>query len=131
MKKKILIIEDENHLLRQYSQLLNEFGEILPAANSEEAFSVIHEGIDLIILDNKLTGDPKFPQENAGMEILKVIKRKLKLEMPIIFITAYPKEDEIVTTGQEAINSGAYDYLEKPIDLFALKKIVKKALFGE
>jgi CheY-like chemotaxis protein len=130
MKKKILIVEDEQHLLRQYSQLLREFGEILQAANSEEALSFIHKDIDLIILDNKFTGDPKFPQENAGIEILKVIKGELKLEIPIIFITAYPKEEGGVTTGQEAINIGVYDYLEKPIDLTVLKRVAKKALFG-
>ena len=130
MEKKILIVEDEQHLVRQYSQLLREFGEIFQAANSEEALSLIHKDIDLIILDNKLTGDPKFPQENAGMEVLKVIRRELKLEMPIIFITAYPKEEGGVTTGQEAKSIGVYDYLEKPIDLSVLKSVAKKALFG-
>jgi DNA-binding NtrC family response regulator len=124
MKKKILIVEDEQHLLRQYSDVLREFGEILPAANSQDVLSLIHEGIDLVILDNKLIGDPKFPQENAGMEILKTIKRELKLEVPVIIITAYPQK-----VGQEAINIGAYYYLEKPINLFSLRKVVEKALF--
>ncbi len=123
-------MEDEQHLLRQYSQLLGEFGEIIHVTNSKDAFELIHESIDLIILDNKLTGDPKFPQESAGMEILRVIKKELKFGMPIIFITAYPKEEGKITTGQEAISIGAYDYLEKPIDLFSLKKVVKRALFG-
>lgn len=125
MKKKILIVEDEKHLMRQYSDVLGELGEILPAANSMEALSLIHQGMDLVILDIKLIGDPKFPQENAGVEILKTIKRELKLEVPVIIMTAYPKE-----IGQEAINIGAYDYVEKPIDLFFLKKVVEKALLG-
>jgi DNA-binding NtrC family response regulator len=130
MKRKILIVEDEQHLLRQYSQLLREFGEILQATNSKDALSIISKSIDLVILDNKLTGDPRFPQESAGMEILKVIKRELNLEMPVIIITAYPKEEGGITTGPEAISIGAYDYLEKPIDFSALKKVVKKALLG-
>jgi DNA-binding NtrC family response regulator len=130
MKRKILIVEDEQHLLRQYSQLLSEFGEILQATNSKDALSIIPEGIDLVILDNKLTGDPRFSQDNAGLEILKVIKRELKLEMPVIIIAAYPKEEGGATTGQEAINIGAYDYLEKPIDFSTLKGVVKKALLG-
>ncbi len=131
MKKKILIVEDEQRLIKQYSQVLREFGEILQATNSEEAFSIIHEGIDLIILDNKLTGDPRFPQEDAGTGILKVIKSELKLEVPVVIITAYPKKEEGIIDGQEAISIGAYDYLEKPIDLFELKKVAHKALFGD
>jgi CheY-like chemotaxis protein len=130
MKKKILIVEDEPLLLRQYSEVLGEFGEIFPAVNSQDVLTLIHKGIDLVILDIKLIGDPGFPQENAGMEILKVIKRELQLEVPVIIITAYPKEDGENAVGLEAINIGAYDYLEKPIDLFSLRKVVEKALFG-
>jgi DNA-binding NtrC family response regulator len=130
MKKKILIVEDEQHLLRQYSEVLREFGEIFPAANSQDVLSLIHQDMDLVILDIKLIGDPKFPQENAGMEILKVIKRELKLEVPVIIITAYSKEEVENAVGLESINIGAYDYEEKPIDLFSLRKVVEKALLG-
>ena len=128
MKYKILIVEDESHLLRQYSDYLSEFGEILQASNSQETFSYIHSSLDLIILDNKLIGDPKFPQDNAGLEILKVIKKEMKLDIPVIIITAYPKEEGEMTAGQEALDIGAYEYLEKPINFLELKKVVKKAL---
>ena len=128
MKYKILIVEDESMLSRQYSEYLSEFGEILQVSNSEETFALIRDKIDLIILDNKLIGDPKFPQDHAGLEILKVIKKEMKLNVPVIMITAYPRKKSEITLGQEALNIGAYEYLEKPIKLFELKKVVINAL---
>jgi len=130
MKYNILIVEDELHLARQYSECLSEFGEIIQVSNSEETFTYIKNKIDLIILDNKLIGDPRFPQDHAGLKILKVIKKEMKLNIPVIMITAYPRKKGEITTGQEAINIGAYEYLEKPIILSELKKVVKKALFN-
>jgi len=59
----------------------------------------------------------------GGIEALKLIK-EVSPGIPIIIMTAHAS----VNTAVDAIKSGAYDYLTKPLDIDELKIHVKKAL---
>jgi two-component system response regulator HydG len=59
----------------------------------------------------------------GGIEALKEIK-KISPSIPIIIMTAYAS----VNTAVDALRSGAYDYLTKPLDIEELKILVGKAL---
>jgi two-component system response regulator HydG len=59
----------------------------------------------------------------SGIEALKKIK-EISPGIPIIIMTAYAS----VNTAVDALKSGAYDYLTKPLDIDELKILVSKAL---
>jgi len=59
----------------------------------------------------------------GGIEGLKRIK-KLSPGIPVIIMTAYAS----VETAREALKSGAFDYLTKPLDIDELELIVQRAL---
>jgi DNA-binding NtrC family response regulator len=60
--------------------------------------------------------------EMDGIQALKAIKEK-RPEMQIILLTGHAT----VQKGVEAMKAGAMDFVEKPADLDALAKKIKKA----
>jgi len=114
----ILIIDDEETLSYFLKQSLSEEGhEVLLARTGGEGLRVLGENeVDLVLLDLKLP-------DIEGSEVLKEIKSSGG-EMPVMMLTGYGTIDSAV----EAMRLGAYDYIEKPPDLAALKLIVARAL---
>jgi two-component system copper resistance phosphate regulon response regulator CusR len=101
---KILLVEDDKGIARFVKQGFSEkFFSVDLAVNGEEGLqSALQRNYDLIILDVML---PKMD----GIEVLKRI-RGLKIQTPVIFLTAKDSENDIV----QGLNSGADDYLVKP-----------------
>src|SRR4030042_4486386 len=101
---KILLVEDDKGIARFVKQGFSEKSlSVDLAVNGEEGLqSALHRNYDLIVLDVML---PKMD----GIEVLKRI-RGLKIETPVIFLTAKDSENDIVL----GLNSGADDYLVKP-----------------
>lgn len=71
---------------------------------------------DLILMDVRMTS-------MSGIEALKEIKA-YNPAIPILIMTAYSS----VETAVDALKSGAYDYLTKPLDFEALKITMVRAL---
>ena len=119
--EKLLIIDDDESLNEALRLILVKEGyEVSTAENAEEALSQITRiNFDLVISDLKLPGD-------SGIDLLKKVRQSNE-DLPFIIITAY---DETTSTIK-AIQEGAYDYLEKPLDLDRLKTIIKRALEGK
>ena len=101
---KILLVEDDKGIARFVKQGFSEKSfSVDLAVNGEEGLqSALQKNYDLIVLDVML---PKMD----GIEVLKRI-RGLKIETPVIFLTAKDSENDIVL----GLNSGADDYLVKP-----------------
>lgn len=103
--KKILIVEDDNHINNMLKQLLELNGyETIQAFSGTEA--IIHTNdnkADLILLDLMLPG-------KSGNEVLEEIS--LTNNVPIIVITAIDAKDSII----EILKLGANDYITKPFD---------------
>ncbi len=117
MKKRILVAEDEPHLLRLLEMNLNDRYDVVPFARGDSALTAIEkEPFDLILSDIRLPGA-------SGMDILRAVK-KLGLETPIVLITAFGTVENAV----EAMKLGAFDYLLKPVKMKELKLVVEKAL---
>ena len=116
MKKKILVVEDEEGLRLLYEEELKSEGyEVLTARNGKEAIEQLEKGKpDLIILDIVM------PVMN-GMEALGRIVGKDR-KIPIILNSSYPGY------RQDFMSWAADAYITKSIDLGELKDKVRELL---
>jgi two-component system nitrogen regulation response regulator GlnG len=71
---------------------------------------------DVILLDVHLP-------DGSGLELFRRL-READATVPVIFITADGSSDTII----QAIRQGAYDYLQKPVDLPATRALLGRAL---
>lgn len=100
---KILLIEDDNTIVRNLSELLKQEGfAIVAVTNCATAIEKVEsEQFDLILLDVLL------PDGN-GFSLCKRLKSIS--EIPVIFLTASSDEFSVVT----GLDIGGDDYIEKP-----------------
>jgi len=110
-KFTILAVDDnKNNIFTLRCLLENEFDDIIleEAINYQEALQkVIITPPDLILLDVQMP-------EVDGFELANMLKSDSQTKnIPIIFLTAFFKEDEFVQRGYDL---GAVDYLTKPIE---------------
>jgi len=121
MKKKILIIEDEETLKFLLSREFKGEGfDIEEAINGEEGLKKAKESKpDLILLDLLLPGID-------GFEVLSRLKKDSNLEStPVIIISNFSQEEEI----KRGLKLGAIDYLVKAnLTLSDIVERVKKTL---
>ena len=104
-KQTILLIEDEEPMLRFVSKELNGYFEVKGVSSVEKAFEWLNaEMPDLIISDVMLPG-------MTGMEFCRKLKsEELTSHLPVILLTARDSEEDIV----EGLGAGADDYITKP-----------------
>ena len=119
MKKKILIIEDDNSIRRVVKDILlkeNSF-EVYEAFDGKDGVKkIINDRFNLILCDIKM---PKMD----GMEVLKKVNLK-KISVPFIMLTGHGN----VETAVSAMKLGAFDFIQKPPDLNRLLVSVRSAL---
>ncbi|MCF8029204.1 MAG: sigma-54 dependent transcriptional regulator [Desulfobacteraceae bacterium] len=118
MKPQILIVDDDaSHRRMLEAVLMAEGYDISHAADGAEAVAAVEKQFyDLVLLDIRMS-------RMGGIEALQEIKG-INPAIPIIIMTAYAS----VGTAVEALKSGAYDYLTKPLDIDELKILVQKTL---
>ena len=116
--EKILVIDDDESIRQTVSNYLKRLGySVLSAEDGKIGFNIIrNQQPDLIISDIKM---PNL----TGLELLKKVKEFDPLTK-IVLITAH---DDVQTTI-DAMQYGAYDYLEKPLDIERLKVTITRAL---
>jgi len=116
--KKILIIEDEQDLIRGLKLNLSDEGfDVDWAANGVEGLrKAIEEAPDLIILDIMLP-------EMDGLEVCRKLRQK-NIDIPVIMLTAKSGEiDKVV-----GLEIGADDYITKPFSIRELLARIKARL---
>jgi two-component system response regulator AtoC len=118
MSNTILIVDDDERLRQTLSLLLRTLGhEILDAPDVTSAETVLREReIDLVISDLRMPG-------GSGMDLLETMQR-LDLDAPLILLTAFGTVEGAV----QAMQRGAFDYLQKPFDAEEMKLRVSRAL---
>ena len=116
MKKRILVVEDEEKLRRVIElQLTSKGFDVDKSATAEEGLRVVDRA-DLVLTDLKLPG-------MDGLEFLNTIRRQ-NAHVPIIMMTAFGS----VETAVGAMKAGATDFILKPFSLDHLMQVVAKAL---
>jgi two-component system NtrC family response regulator len=115
---RILVVEDDDTLRRVTQMHLEKKGySIAAAADATEALRILEdEPQDLVLSDLHLPG-------MSGLELVKNIRGKYP-ETEVVIITAFGT----VVTAVEAMKSGAYDYVTKPIHLYELSALVDRVL---
>ncbi len=117
-KKSLLIVDDDAGHRKMLLTLLADWDyRVEGAADGESAVALCRErGFDLVLMDVRMTGI-------SGLEALREIKADAP-DLPILIMTAYSD----VKTAVEAIKSGAYDYLTKPLEFDDLRQALERAL---
>jgi two-component system nitrogen regulation response regulator NtrX len=114
----ICLIDDEPAILNTLSSILEDEGyQVLVAKSGLEALKIVRsEAPDLVILDIWMP-------EMDGLETLK----RLRAQFPSILVVMMSGHGSI-ETAVKATKLGAYDYLEKPLDLEKVTILVRNAL---
>jgi two-component system nitrogen regulation response regulator NtrX len=118
MFPSILIVDDEPSILQSLSGLLTDEGfEVITTNNGYEALKIIDtETPDLVLLDIWMPGID-------GMETLKEIKKNSST-LPVIIITGHGS----VETAVKATKLGAFDLIEKPLNIDKVIVAINNAL---
>ncbi|MBI5584736.1 MAG: sigma-54-dependent Fis family transcriptional regulator [Deltaproteobacteria bacterium] len=118
MVPKILVVDDEENMLRLFKRVLGKEGyEVRTAGSGTEGLRLLkEEDFDLIISDLVM---PIL----GGLELMQAVKEEHP-DLPFILITAFGS----IGSAVEAIKAGAYDYLTKPFHKEEILSIVRKAL---
>lgn len=117
MAEKILLVDDEAEFLEAMSDRLSVRDmTVVTASSAQEALDrVSKDTFDAVVLDYQLP-------EMDGLKALKLIKES-QPESKIILLTGFAT----VEKRDEAIQMGALELLEKPVDLLVLSKVIKQA----
>ncbi len=107
MKKRILIVEDEEHIADGLQLNLTSQGyETVVAGDGQAALELWKNGnFDLILLDIMLPG-------KDGLEVCRTIRKEAG-RIPILFLTARDRDSDRVA----GLLAGGDDYLTKPFNL--------------
>jgi len=116
--KKILIVDDEEDLCEILQYNLGNAGYTTEVAHSaEEAIKRSTGSFDLILLDVMMG-------PMSGFKLADTLRNEMGITVPIIFLTAKDKENDILT----GFSVGADDYIAKPFSINELTARVKAVL---
>ena len=113
----LLLVEDKNELRTMLRKALERSGYAVDEAPDGTAAiqKVRARRYLLVITDLKMPGA-------SGLDVLRETKRA-DAAIPVILLTAFGSVEEAVT----AMKEGAFDFLQKPVDLDHLKLLVQRA----
>jgi len=113
-KKSILIVDDEIHVRDGLSEILQQEGFYVETAkDGNQAISIsINKQFDLMISDIKMP-------EMDGLQLLNEIQ-KVNPQIRVIMVTAFGD----VQTYLKSMKLGAHEYINKPIRIQELKRVI-------
>lgn len=114
----ILIVDDERSIRNSLKEILeHEEYTIETAENGHQALDILKQkNIDVVLCDIKM------PQMD-GIELLEIILKEYTTT-PVIMISGHGD----IETAVECLKKGAYDFLQKPLDLNRILVTVRNAL---
>jgi len=116
--QRILIVEDEDNARKGYEALLRKWNcEVLGVPSGEDALAKISEFNPQVIL-----ADVELPGMN-GLELLRHLGEEIQ-RIPVIIITGRGSDERVV----QAIDAGAFWYIEKPLKPPVLRALLDRAL---
>ena len=121
MPKKILIIDDEEDLLKLISEHFRSSGwETLTVENGMVALLQVS-----LFNPDVILSDIMMPEKD-GLQFLEALYLAGN-DVPLVFLTAFRDVDKM----KRAWGLGAFDFLDKPVDLNAVLRVAENAFnFG-
>jgi DNA-binding NtrC family response regulator len=121
MTPKILVVDDELGVRRSLAIMLRRGGyEVTEAGSVAEAVGRLKgESFNLVI------GDLRMEPLN-GVDLL-TLARRYRPECRVMIVTAFGSPE----ARAECLESGAVDFLEKPLDAGALQSRIQRLLAGD
>lgn len=118
MKKRILVVDDENTILDSVKGILEDEGyDVTVVSSGKECLDILKTvPIDLVVLDIWMPG-------MDGLEVLQRIKKDWPF-LPVVIMTGHGT----IETAVKATRIGAHDFIEKPLSYEALLLSVENAL---
>lgn len=117
-KHKILVVDDEPDLREILQCNLENAGyEVDTAESAEEALHILSPDHHIILLDVMLGG-------MSGFRMAERLRKDLKNNTPIIFLTAKDTENDMLT----GFSTGGDDYISKPFSLHEVLARIKAIL---
>ena len=123
MKKRILIVEDNDLNLKLFRDLLSAHGyDTIETKEGMEAIRLTHEQHpDLILMDIQLP-------EISGLDVTRQLKADEKIRgIPIIAVTAFAMKDD----EEKILSAGCEAYISKPISIMPFLNTVRRFLGEE
>ncbi|MBU1913131.1 MAG: response regulator [Candidatus Omnitrophica bacterium] len=120
VKKKILLVDDEEDIIKMNKLRLSELGfDVISASNGEEAIEKAgSESPDLILLDIMMPGID-------GLQTLVRLKNNPETSsVPVVMLSGSGEK----ITQNKAMLAGAVDYIMKPFNVEMLLEAIKKHL---
>jgi DNA-binding NtrC family response regulator len=113
----ILLVEDKAELRAMFRKALERWSYVVEEAPDGQAAidKVRSRRYQLVLSDLKLPG-------SSGLDVLREARRA-EPTLPVILVTAYGSVEEAVT----AMKEGAFDFIQKPVDLDHLKLLLERA----
>jgi DNA-binding NtrC family response regulator len=113
----VLLVEDKPELRAMLRKALERAGyTVEDASDGNAAVEKVRSRRYLMVLtDLKLPG-------NSGIDVLREARR-VEPTLPVIIMTAYGSVEEAVT----AMKEGAFDFIQKPVDLDHLRLLLERA----
>src|SRR3984885_3983847 len=116
--QRILIVEDEENARKGYEALLHKWNcEVLGVPSGEDALARLNEFNPQVIL-----ADVELPGMN-GLDLLRHLGDEVQ-RIPVIIITGRGSDERVV----QAIDAGAFWYIEKPLKPPVLRALLDRAL---
>jgi len=116
-RARILVVDDENGPRQSLRMLLKEDYDVLMAQDVPAAMTLLEqEQVNLVITDIRM------PRQ-SGVELLQFVKECYP-ETQVILLTGYAHLD----TAMQAVEFGAFAYLEKPFDNDTMLRRVRDAV---
>ena len=115
---KILVVDDDEHILRSLSQYLElEDLQVFSASSGPEALELFHkEKPDLLVLDVMMPG-------MDGFQVLETLRQNPETaHVPVLMLTARDQHNDILKGYQ----MGATSYLVKPFNLDELVEAIRE-----
>lgn len=113
---KTLIVEDETQLRKNLANYLGSFEgefEVLTASTAEEGSEILASfKVDILLTDVRLPG-------MSGIDLVRHAAAKYPL-LKVVVMTAYASS----RTRTQAMKEGALSFIEKPLDLAELRKLL-------
>ncbi|MCF8036019.1 MAG: response regulator [Desulfobacteraceae bacterium] len=116
-KIKILLVDDEQEFVNTLSERIQmrEIGANV-ALNGEQALEFVDNEVpDVMVLDLRMPGID-------GIEVLRRVKKQYP-DVQVIILTGHGSEKD----EEEARRLGAFDYLQKPVEVDTLVTRIRKA----